>query len=57
MSLIIGCKCDLTTSEKDITSEFSKGKSTLEISKIIGRYHHTVKRFVAAPYKDALEGW
>jgi len=48
----MGRKCDLTPSEKDIiTSELSKGKSTLEISKIIGRYHQTVKRFVAAPTK------
>ena len=45
-------KCALTPSGKDIiTSELSKGKSTLEISKIIGRYHQTVKRFVAAPTK------
>ena len=48
----MGCKCDLTPSEKDvIPSELFKGKSTLEISKIIGRYHHTVERFVAAPMK------
>ena len=45
----MGYKCDLTPSEKDIiTSELSKGKSILED---IGRYHQTVKRFVAAPRK------
>ena len=45
---IMGRKCDLTPSDKDITtSELSKGKSTLEISKIIGRCHQTRKRFVA----------
>ena len=36
--------CDLTASEKFvITSELVKGKSTLEISKIIRRYQQTKK--------------
>ncbi|CAI9731563.1 Hypothetical predicted protein [Octopus vulgaris] len=38
--VIMGCECYLTTSEKFvITSELLKGKSVLEISRIIERYH------------------
>ena len=49
---IMGRICNLISSETDIIiSDLSKGKSTLEISKIIGRYPQTVKRFVAAPTK------
>lgn len=48
----MGRNCDLTASEKSvIISELAKGKSTLEISKMIGRYHQTAKRFIAAPTK------
>lgn len=44
--------CDLTASEQSvITSGLAKGKSTLEISKMIERYHQTAKRFIAAPMK------
>ncbi|CAI9726375.1 Hypothetical predicted protein [Octopus vulgaris] len=40
-------KCELTTSEKRvITSELATGKSTLQISKIIGRCHQFVNTFV-----------
>ena len=53
---IMGRKCDLISSEKDITFELSKSKSILEISKIIGRYLQTVKRFVAAPMKVCKRG-
>ena len=43
-------KCDLTASEKSvITSELTKDKLTVEISKIIGKYHQTMTKFVAAP--------
>ncbi|CAI9727152.1 Hypothetical predicted protein [Octopus vulgaris] len=43
----MGRKCDLTASEKSrITSEFSKGKSTLEISKVVERYHETEKKLL-----------
>ncbi|XP_029641898.1 uncharacterized protein LOC115216572 [Octopus sinensis] len=45
-------KYDLTASEKSvITSELAKDKSTLEIFKIIGRYHQTVKYIITAPTK------
>ena len=48
----MGRKCDLTQLEKDvIISKLSEGKSTLEISKSIGRYHNTVKRFLEDPTK------
>ena len=48
----MGCKCDLKGFEKSVTtSELVKDKSTLEISKIIGRYHQTLKGIVAAPMK------
>ncbi|CAI9735624.1 Hypothetical predicted protein [Octopus vulgaris] len=48
----MGRKCDLIASEKSIiTSELANGKSILEISKIIGRYHQTAKKFVTAPTK------
>ena len=48
----MNCKCNSTTSGKSfITSEFEKGKSTLELSKIIGTYHQTMKKLVAAPMK------
>ena len=48
----MNCKCDLIDSEKSvITSELEKGKSTLEISKIIGKYHQTMKNLVEVPMK------
>ena len=44
----------MTASEKSIiTSELGKGKSTFEISKIIGRYRQNVKMSVLAPTKRA----
>ena len=50
--IIMGRKGGLSASEKSaITSELAKGKSTLEISKNIGRYHQTVKNFVKHPTK------
>ena len=46
-------KCDLTTSEKSlITFELAKGKSTLEISKIIGRYQETGEKICCTFYKS-----
>lgn len=43
----MGQKRDLATSEKStIVSELGKGKTTLEISKILKRDHRTVKKFV-----------
>lgn len=48
----MGRKGGLTASEKSvITSQLAEGKSTLEISKNIGRYHQTVKNFVKDPTK------
>ncbi|CAI9720646.1 Hypothetical predicted protein [Octopus vulgaris] len=50
--MIMGRKCDLTTSEKSVnTSNLAKNKSNLEISEITGRYQQTVKTFVTAPTK------
>ncbi|CAI9735650.1 Hypothetical predicted protein [Octopus vulgaris] len=44
--------CDLTASEKSVvTCEQVKGKSTLEIFEIIGRYRKSVKKIVTAPTK------
>lgn len=55
--IIMGRNCDLTASEKSvIISELAKDKSTLEISKMIGRYHQTAKRFIAAPTKGYVRG-
>ncbi|CAI9720979.1 Hypothetical predicted protein [Octopus vulgaris] len=46
-------KCDLTASVKSvITSGFAKGQSTLEISKILGRYHQILEKNVTAIYED-----
>lgn len=45
--VIMGCNFDLTAYEK---SEHVKGK-ILEISKMTGRYHHTMRRFVVATTK------
>ena len=45
MSAIMGRKCDLTT------PEICKGKSILQRSKMIGRYHKIVKEIVAALMK------
>ena len=42
----------LRDSEKGIiTAELAKGKTTLEIAKMIGRYHQTVKNFARDPTK------
>ena len=44
----MGQKRDLTDAEKaKIVKSLSEGCSTLEISKILGRDHETIKRFVA----------
>ena len=44
----MGQKSDLTDSEKSkIVKRLSEGCSTLEIAKILGRDHRTIKRFVA----------
>lgn len=44
----MGQKRDLTDSEKSkIEKSLSEGCSTLEIAKILGRDHRTIKRFVA----------
>ena len=44
----MGGKCYLTASERSpITYEPAKGMSTLEISKIIGIYHHHPKIIAA----------
>ena len=49
---IMGTKGGLSNSENaTLTSELAKGKCTLEISKMIGRYHQTVKNFVKNPAK------
>ena len=49
---IMGHNGGLSASEKSIiTSQLAEGKSTLEISKNIGRYHQTVKNFVKDPTK------
>ena len=43
----MGCRGGLSALEKSIiNSQLGEGKSTLEISKNIGRYHQTVKNFV-----------
>lgn len=48
----IGHYYDLTAYEKSvIASEIAGGKSTLEISKMIKRYHQNKKRFVAGHTK------
>ena len=48
----MGRKCSLRDSEKGIiTAELAKGKTTLEIAKMIGRYHQTVKNFARDPTK------
>ncbi|CAI9728307.1 Hypothetical predicted protein [Octopus vulgaris] len=47
----MGRKCDFSASQKSISAELSKSKSKLEISKIIGIYHQTVKKFATAPTK------
>lgn len=48
----MGRKSSLSDTEKNlITQELSKGKTTLDISKILGRCHQTVKKFVANPTK------
>ena len=48
----MGRKCGLTNVEKStITIELGKGKSTLEIAKILGRYHQTVKNYAKDPSK------
>ena len=48
--LIMGHRGDLTVPEKaTIISELTKGKTTFEISNILGRYQGTVEKFVAAP--------
>ncbi len=45
-------KCDLTAFKKYfMISELAKGKSTLELFKIIGRHYQTVKKIVAVPTK------
>ena len=44
----MGQKRDLTDSEKSkMVKRFLEGRSTLEIAKILGRDHRTIKRFVA----------
>lgn len=46
----MGQKRDLTSNEKStIVSELGKGKTTIQISKILGRDHRTVKKFVQSP--------
>ena len=46
----MGPKRDLTSNEKStIVSELGNGKTTIEISKILGRDHRTVKKFVQFP--------
>ncbi|CAI9737187.1 carcinoembryonic antigen-related cell adhesion molecule 5-like [Octopus vulgaris] len=50
LSVIRGQKRDLTSNEKsNIVSELGKGKTTIEISKIVGKDHRTVKEFVQSP--------
>ena len=53
----MGEKRDLTSNEKSfIVSELGKGKSTLEISKMLGRDHRTVKKFVkSAPSRSRAD--
>ena len=47
MIVIMGRKRDVTPNEKStIVSELGKGKTTIEISKILGRDHRTVKKSV-----------
>ena len=49
----MGRKRDLTDSEKSkIVKSLSEGCSTLEIAKILGRDHRTIKRFVANTQKS-----
>ena len=56
----MGRNGSLTTPEKAvITSQFAEGKTTLEISKKIGRQNQPVKNFVKGPnkiWKRADEG-
>ena len=48
----MGRRGDATVPKAAIISELAKGITTLKISKIHGRYHGTVKKFVAA--QDAV---
>jgi len=49
----MGQKRDLTDLEKSkIVKSLSEGCSTLEIAKILGRDHRTIKRFVAKPQQS-----
>ena len=46
----MGPKRDHTSNEKSIiVSELGNGKTTIEISEILGRDHRTVKKFVQSP--------
>ena len=48
----MGRKCSLTDFEKGIiTFEWAKGKTTLEIAKMIGRYHRKIQNFANDPMK------
>jgi len=49
----LGQKSDLTDLEKSkIVKSLSEGYSTLDIAKILGRDHRTIKRFVAKPQQS-----
>ena len=50
MIVIMGQKRDHTANEKStIVSEIGKGKTNIEISKILERDHRTIKKFVQFP--------
>ena len=53
----MGRKTSLVTDEKNlITAKLGKDKSTLEISKLLGRCHGTIKNFVAEPEREKEVG-